>query len=70
MKINKLGVLGGKRVRAPGVANAKSAFLSWSGFNVGRGRAAVVSKTGAGSIKVVQEGKATRAKDMMVPRAR
>ena len=37
LKINKLGILGGKRVRASGVANAMSALLSRSGVNVGRG---------------------------------
>lgn len=70
LKINKLGVLGGNPVRVSGVANARSALLSWSGFNVGKGVGATVSRTEGGNIKDIQEGRVARTKESMVPRAR
>ena len=70
MKINKLGVSAGNVERTPEVANPRSAFLSWTGVNTGRGIGATVSRTGGGSTEDIQEGKAARAKEKTVPKAR
>ena len=70
LKIKRFGVLGGNSVKMPRVANARSAFFSSAGVNVGRGIGAVVSKTGEESIEDIQEGRAVRAKEKMVPKAR
>ena len=68
LKINKLRVLGGNMQKTPGVANERSALLSWIGVNTGRGTVAV-SKMGGGSIEDIQEGRAARANENMVLRA-